>query len=125
MDTLEIVEILEEQGFSNKKAIKLAEAINGKSGLVTKEDIGFLREEVSEVKSALREEISEVKSALREEIGEVKNALREEVSEVKNALREEISEVKNDITVLKTSNKWVIAVLFLILSLLVKVAFFN
>ncbi len=93
MDTLEIVEILEEQGFSNKKAIKLAEAINGKSGLATKEDIGFLKEEIG----FLKEEINKVESDLREEINKVESVLREDIIRI---------ETKIDL-----SGKWILAIM--------------
>ena len=75
MDTLEIVEILEEQGFSNKKAIKLAEAINGKSGLATKEDIGFLKEDLNKVESSLKEDLNKVESSLKENLNKVENRI--------------------------------------------------
>ena len=61
MDTLEIVNILERKKFNHDEAIKLAEAINGKSGLATKEDISEVKAEISEVKAELKEDISEVK----------------------------------------------------------------
>ena len=76
MNTLEIVKILEEKDFSHDNAIKLAEAINGKSGLATKEDI-------FEVTAELKSDISEVKAELKNDIFEVKAELKNDISEVK------------------------------------------
>ena len=92
MDTLEIVHILE-KNYDRDEAIKLAEAINGKSGLATKEDI-------AEVRSELKEEIAEV----RKEIAEGKTELKEDIAEV----RKEIAEVRSE---LKTDIKWIMGIM--------------
>ena len=68
MKTLEIVEILEKAKVDRKDAINLAEAINGKSGLATKEDL-------SQVEHALKEDIVAVENALKKDIVGVENAL--------------------------------------------------
>ena len=65
MKTLEIAETLEGIGIEHRKAYDLAETINGKSGLATKEDI-------AQVKSELKEDIAEVKS----EIAQVKSDIK-------------------------------------------------
>ena len=62
METLAIAEALEQVGIEREKAYPIAETINGKSGLATKEDL-------AEVEAELKADISEVKS----EIAEVKN----------------------------------------------------
>ena len=54
METLEIVNILEEKDFSHHQAIRLAEAINGKSGLATKEDIAEVKTEIAQVRSDIK-----------------------------------------------------------------------
>ena len=46
METLEIIQILEKKDFAHDEAIRLAEAINGKSGLATKEDIAKLNAKI-------------------------------------------------------------------------------
>ena len=63
MNTLEIVKILEEQGFKKEASINLAEAINGRSGLATKEDIGVLKEDIAEVRVELKQDIAELKTS--------------------------------------------------------------
>ena len=50
MDTLELVHILEKRQFGHDEAIKIAEAINGKSGLATKEDIAKLEKDINWLK---------------------------------------------------------------------------
>lgn len=65
MNTLDIVEILERVNINKKDAINLAEAINGKSGLATKEDL-------HKVESALKEDIGLLKddvSSVKQEMG--------------------------------------------------------
>ena len=96
MKTLEIAETLEGIGIEHRKAYDLAETINGKSGLATKEDI-------AQVKSELKEDIAEVKS---------------EIAEVKSELKQDIAEVKSDI-------KWIQILGVIILGLIIKIAFFN
>ena len=51
MEVLQIVQILEKRNFDHDEAIQLAEAINGKSGLATKEDIGALKEDIVKLKN--------------------------------------------------------------------------
>ena len=96
MNTLEIVNILE-KNYDRDEAIKLAEAINGKSGLATKEDI-------ANVKADLKEDIAEVKTELKNDIAEVKIKLEKNIAEVKT----DIAEVKTE---LKTSYKWIKGIL--------------
>ena len=55
MNTLELVNIFEKRKFTKDEAIQIAEAINGKSGLATREDL-------SGVKAELKEDIAEVKN---------------------------------------------------------------
>ena len=53
MDTLELVHILEKRQFDNDEAIKIAEAINGKSGLATKEDINRLEGRIIKLETSI------------------------------------------------------------------------
>ena len=55
METLEIVKILENPNISHDEAIKLAEVINGRSGLATKEDL-------LKVESSLKENIKNLEN---------------------------------------------------------------
>ena len=57
METLEIAETLEGIGVEHKKAYSIAETINGKSGLATKEDIAEVRKEIAEIRSELKTDI--------------------------------------------------------------------
>ena len=65
METLTIARELEKVGIEQDNAYKIAETINGNSGLATKEDL-------ANVKAELKEEISEVKSELKEDIAGVR-----------------------------------------------------
>ena len=53
MDTLELVKILEKPKINHDEAIKLAEAINGKSGLATKEDINGLENRLIKLETSM------------------------------------------------------------------------
>ena len=55
MQTLELVNIFEKRNFDRDEAIQIAKAINGRSGLATKEDL-------AEVKAELKEGIAELKA---------------------------------------------------------------
>ena len=81
MDALEIVRILEKRQFDHDEAIQLAEAINGKSGLATKEDI--------------------------------------------NKLEASINKLENRIIKLETSMNWIKGIGFVVIALLIKLAFFS
>ena len=142
MNTLEIVNILEAKDFRHDEAIKLAEAINGKSGLATKEDIARVDNNISQVKSELKEDIAEVKEEITEvridiagvkgkldkdiaevktEIADVKTELktdiaevRTEIADVKTELKTDIADVKTDIAGIKTTNKWTMKIIIAI-----------
>ena len=80
VNTEEIIEVLERQGFENKDAIGLAIAINGKSGLATKEDIHSVREDLRETETSLREDLRETETNLKEDIRRTETRIREEIA---------------------------------------------
>ena len=141
MNTLEIVNVLEKRNFARDEAIELAEAINGKSGLATKEDITELRTEVKGDNTELRAEVKGDIAEVKKDIAEVKKdiaELKEDIAKVNakldtKATKEDIAEVnakldtkatKEDIAELRTSNKWIMAIGVALIMLLVKIAFF-
>ena len=92
METLAIAKTLQKiDGIEHDEAYNIAEAINGRSGLATREDL-------SEVKAELKEDLSGVKAELKEDISGVKA----EIAEVKA----EITEVKSDVVWIK----WILGV---------------
>ncbi len=83
MQTLEIAKELKKVGIKEDKAYYIAESINGKSGLATKEDIHDLDTNISEVKNELKEDIhhldkkiDDVKSELKEDIGKLETSIK-------------------------------------------------
>ena len=133
METLEIAEALEKAGIDRQKAYPIAETINGKSGLATKEDIHTLRSEMAEMNSNIekksnkeevakvRVDIAEVRTELKEEVAKVRvdiaevnakletKANKEDIAEVRTELKENIAkvrtELKEDITEVRTELK--------------------
>ena len=91
METLEIVKILERRDFNHDEAINLATAINGRSGLATKEDL-------NEAEIRLKEDIGKVKEDINRIEAELANkATKEDLSKVEAGLKDDISKVKKDI----------------------------
>ena len=61
MQTLEIARELQQAGISENSAYEIAEAINGRSGLATKEDIHEVREEIIKLEG----QMIELKTAIK------------------------------------------------------------
>ena len=91
METLEIVQILQRQNFEHDEAIRLAEAINGKSGLATKEDIAKLN-------AKFDTQFTEINAKLETK------ASKEDM----HVLREEL---KTEMAEMKTTLKWIVGIL--------------
>ena len=87
MQTLEIAKQLKKVGIEETHAYEMAEAINGKSGLATKEDL---------------------------------HEVRTEIHNVEKNLEGQIHAVKEDIGKLETSNKWIVAILFIMFGMMIK-----
>ena len=100
MQTLEIARELQQAGINETSAYKIAETINGRSGLATKEDLLKLEQ-------AFDAKIHNVEKNLEGQI---------------HTLR---AEVKEDIGKLETSNKWLVAIQLAILALLLKDVFLQ
>ena len=102
METLAIAKQLHKVGIDEDDSYKIAEAINGRSGLATKEDIHVLKEDLHVY---VRDEIQPIKEDIAE-------------------LKADISEVKTEIAEIKTSQNWIKALGVAIIIFLLKIAFF-
>ena len=80
MQTLEIAKQLKKVGIEETHAYEMAEAINGKSGLATKEDLHEVRAEIHNVEKNLEGQI--------------------------HAVREDIIKLEGQMIELKTAIKW-------------------
>ena len=96
MQTLEIARELQQAGINETSAYKIAETINGKSGLATKEDLTELKAEVKEDIHGVREDIIKLEGRLDNRMGK-----------------------------LEASNKWLVAIQLAILVLLLKDVFLQ
>ena len=96
MQTLEIARELQQAGINETSAYKIAEAINGKSGLATKKDLAELKAEVKEDIHGVREDIIKLEGRLDNRMGK-----------------------------LEASNKWLVAIQLAILALLLKDVFLQ
>ena len=108
MQTLEIAETLEDVGIEHKKAFHIAETINGRSGLATKEDVvnvkSELKQKISDVENGLKQEIHTLDKKIDNVKGELKqeiHTLDKKIDNVKGELKEEINNVKSDVKVVK------------------------
>ncbi len=129
METLEIVRIFEQKKFNRDDAIKIAEAINGKSGLARKEDIAKLeaglKEDIVRLEAELKEDIAKLEAELKEDIARLEAELntkstKEDIARLKAELKEDIvrlevelntKSTKEDIARLDTSMKWIMGIL--------------
>ena len=107
METLEIVKILESPKISHDQAIKLAEAINGRSGIATREDL------------------LKVESSLKEDLLKVESSLKEDLLKVESSLKENVKNLENRVIKLEISLNWLKGMGLAIIALLVKLTFFN
>ena len=108
LDTHEAVEKMVEAGASKKMAEAIVKTLNSSNdNLATKADL-------LQTKTELKAEISELKSELKEDIANLKTEFKGDIF----ALKGEIIEMKNNF-------KWVMALMFAMLGLLVKIAFFG
>ena len=65
METLAIAKTLQKiDGIEHDEAYNIAEAINGRSGLATREDLSEVKTEIAEVIAELKEDIAEVKTEI-------------------------------------------------------------
>ena len=106
MQTLEIARILEKRDFKQEKAFRLAEAINGKSGLATKEDI-------AKIEALLNTKAS------KEDLLKLENMIAEKTSKSENMIAEKMSKSAERMSNLEISNKWIISIMLLFGSALV------
>ena len=115
MTTLEIARILQTTDINHDDAFKLAEAINGKSGLVTKEDL-------LKVENKLENKLAELQAQLntkasKEDIIKLEAELQAQLNT--KASKEDVVRLENQIGKLETSNKWIISIMLLFGSALV------
>lgn len=101
METLAIAKQLHKVGIDEDESYKIAEAINGKSGLATKEDLAEVKAELKEDIHVLKENIH----ILRSEMAEMNNNIESK------ATKEDIHklELKNEkqFAEIKTSQNWI------------------
>ena len=114
MQTLEIARELQQAGISENSAYEMAEVINGRSGLATKEDL-------AELKAEVKENIHNVEKNLEGQI----HAVREEIIKLEGKLDNRIGKLDNRMGKLETSNKWLVAIQLAILALLLKDVFLQ
>ena len=116
METLEIANELKKVGIASDNAYRIAETINGRSGLATKEDIGHLRNE-------LKEDITDLRSELKDDIADLRSELKEDIGNLRSELKEDAAEMKRDIAWMKWVLGFIVAALIsgfsIIISLLV------
>ena len=142
MQTLEIARELQQAGISETSSYEMAEIINGKSGLATREDITKLEGELKN--KATKEDIHEVREDITKLEGELKNkATKENIHEIRTEIhnveknlegqihtlraevKEDIGKLGNRMGKLETSNKWLVAIQLAILALLLKDVFLQ
>jgi predicted nuclease with TOPRIM domain len=115
IDTHSVIKEFIAAGINEQQAELITKTINqSNNNLVTKAD---LKASVVE----LRSEIAHVRS----EINEVKSELKAEINEVKSELKAEISELGARIDKIDNNQSWLKAMGFIIIGLLVKLAFFS
>ena len=102
MQTLEIARELQQAGISETSSYEMAEIINGKSGLATREDITKLEGELKN--KATKEDIHEV---------------REDITKLEGKIDNRMSKIDNRMSKIETSNKWVGSLTLMVLGTLV------
>ena len=118
MQTFEIAKQLERVGVEETHAYEIAEAINGRSGLATKEDIYEVRDDV-------KDRINNVEKTLECQIHSLRTEVRTEIHDVEKNLEGQMNKLDNRMGKLETSNKWLVAIQLAILALLLKDVFFQ
>ena len=102
MQTLEIARELQQAGINETSAYKIAETINGRSGLATKEDLLKLEQ------------------AFDAKIHNVEKNLEGQIHTLRAEVKEDIGKLDNRMGKLETSNKWIVAILFIMFGMMVK-----
>ena len=144
MQLLEIAKVFTELNIDETRAFELAETINDKKDLVTKEALSEtehklenkiegvetkLRTEIIQNKNDLEKKIEGVETKLRTEIIQNKNDLEKKIEGVETKLRTEIIQNKNDlekqIIQVKLSLNWLKGIGMAIVALLIKQVFFG
>lgn len=106
-DTLAAVRNLEKAGMGTSQAEAVTETIRVAvfQGVATKEDIGELRSEIGELRSATQSDIAELRSEMKADIAELRAELKKDIAELRSAtqsdigaLRAEIEKVRADLT---------------------------
>ena len=124
MQTLEIARELQQAGINETSAYKIAETINGKSGLATKEDLLKLEQalgaKIHNVEKNLEGKIYGLDKTFEGKIYEAKEEVTKKILEIEKSLEGQIHAVKEDIGKLETSNKWIVAILFIMFGMMVK-----
>ena len=101
MQTLEIATKLEKVGLEHADAYQIAEAINGRSGLATKEDLLKLEQafdaKIHNVEKNLEGKIHGLDKTLEGKIYEAKEEVTKKILEIEKSLESQIHGVRTEI----------------------------